>query len=183
MISNAAGGTVVNYSDRFTLSGMTGTFPPNVQAGIKNIKGTTGPATENNVNNAANPAAGGGQGAGGLYGVPYTLQTGATKYAPMQRRPGTKITMKAASMQYPTSVAQTAKTFLPTPAQVTTMTLSGTYNLPESVENTVSYQTRIILRSYQRACVWLTNHVGFSGTNAYERYAKIPESLEGLSRD
>ena len=58
MISTATGGTVVNYSDRFSLSGMTGVFPANVQAGLKTVTGTSGPKTENNVdkNAAANPA-------------------------------------------------------------------------------------------------------------------------------
>jgi len=130
MISAAASGTVVNYSDRFTLTGMTGTFPPNVETGIKGISGKGGPPTENNVNNNANPAAGGGN------NQPYSLQSGLTKYAPMQRKPGTKITLKTASMQYPTSAAPIAKTALPIPKQVTTMTASVTYAV-SSMENAV----------------------------------------------
>ena len=133
MISTAtAGGTVVNYSDRFTLSGMTGTFPANVQAGIKTVTGTGGPATENNI--AANPAAA--AQSGGPYGVTYTAQTGLTKYAPMQQKPPTKITAKSASAAYPTSAVSIALTFLPTPSQVTTMTVSVTYSV-SSRENTV----------------------------------------------
>ena len=133
MISTAKGGTVVNYSDRFSLSGMTGTFPPNVQTGVKGITGTGGPKTENNVdkNAAENPA--GGQ-AGDA--VTYTAQTGLTKYAPMQGKPGTKITAKNPTPQYPTSSIKIAKTFLPTPSQVTTVTVSATYSV-SSHENTV----------------------------------------------
>lgn len=127
---------MVNYSDRFSLSGMTGTFPPDVQAGIKDIKGTSGPKTENSIdtNAAAVPAAGKG---GGPYAVTYTAQTGLTKYAPMQGKPGTKITAKNPTPQYPTSSVNIAKTILPTPSQVTTMTVSATYSA-SSRENTVS---------------------------------------------
>ena len=136
IISATTGGTVINYSDRFSLSGMTGTFPPNVQTGLKGITGTAGPQTENNVNqNAANPNAANGK-AGGPYAVTYTAQTGLTKYAPMQGKPGTKITANKPKPQYPTSSVNIAKTFLPTPSQVTTMTVSATYSA-SSQENTV----------------------------------------------
>ena len=135
MISSATGGTVINYSDRFSLSGMTGTFPANVQTGLKGVTGTGGPATENNIDkNAAAPAAGGQ--AGGPYAVTYTAQTGLTKYAPMQGKPGTKITAKSPKPQYPTSAFKLAKTFLPTPSQVTTNTVSATYSV-SSKENQV----------------------------------------------
>ena len=112
---------------------MTGTFPPNVEDGIKSVTGTSGPAAQNNVNNNPNAGAGGAAG----FSVPYTLQTGLTKYAPMQGKPGTKITANKASAQYPTSSVVLAKTFLPTPVQVTTVTMSGTYALASSIENTV----------------------------------------------
>ena len=133
IISAATGGTVINYSDRFTLSGMTGTFPPNVQAGIKDITGTSGPATENNVVDNADAAAGAG---GGNFGQAYSLQTGLTKYAPMQKKPGTKITAKTPSMQYPTSSFKLATTILPTPKQVTTVTQSAPHSA-SSIENPV----------------------------------------------
>ena len=113
---------------------MTGTFPPNVEAGIQGITGTNGPATENNVVNNADPAAGAGA---ENFGQAYSLQTGLTKYAPMQKKPGTKITAKTASMQYPTSSFNIATTALPTPKQVTTVTQSATYSA-QSIENTVS---------------------------------------------
>ncbi|MCJ1277317.1 hypothetical protein MMC21_005129 [Puttea exsequens] len=132
MISAAPGGTVTNYSNRFSLSGMTGTFPPNVQAGIKDIDGTDGPETENNVNdNAAVPAAG----ADGPFKVPFTLQTGLTMYAPMQSKAGTKITKKNPTPLYPTSSARKATTYLPTPKQVTTITASRTWTAA-ALENT-----------------------------------------------
>ncbi|KAG8531516.1 uncharacterized protein KY384_003145 [Bacidia gigantensis] len=134
MISAATGGVVINYSDRFTLSGMSGTFPPNVQQAVKSVTDTKGPETQNQIQDGANNAAAGNN---GLYGTPYSLQTGATKYAPMQKKPGTKITAKNPTMQYPTSSAKIAKTALPPPKQLTTMTQSVTYSAV-SRENTAS---------------------------------------------
>ena len=137
MISVAtAGGTITNYSPRFTLTGMTGSFPPNVLTGLKTVTGTSGPPTENNVA-AANPGAGAGGPQGAGFAVPYTLQTGLTRYAPMQPQPPTKITAKNPSPLFPTSAVTYAQTFLPRPSQVTTFTQSGTYSVA-SRENTVS---------------------------------------------
>jgi hypothetical protein len=128
----AAGGTVINYSPRFSLSGMTGSFPANVVAGLKTIKGTDGPPSVNNV----------GQGGastvvdGDLFKVPYTMQTGLTRYAPMQPVPPTKITKKKATPQHPTSAVDIARSILPIPKQQTTITQSQTFSV-SSVENTV----------------------------------------------
>ena len=138
MIAAGTGGTVTNYSNRFSLSGMTGTFPAAVTTGLSGLSGTSGPATENNYNAAGGNAAGAGGGsvAAGAT-VTYTLQTGPVRYAPMQGRPGTKITAKNASPRYPSSSVSIAKTWLPTPFAVTTQTVSATYNSP-GIANTVS---------------------------------------------
>ncbi len=139
-----SGTTVTNYSKRFSLSGMTGTFPSNVQAGIKKVSGTAGPPTEKQVQNQQGANAGGAAGPAGAYTVPYTMQTGSIKYAPMQGRPGTKITAASPTPQYPTSSVSLAKTFLPTPIQVTTMTMSQTYSV-SSRANTVRDGLRYFL--------------------------------------
>lgn len=132
MISVAtAGGTVINYSPRFSITGMTGNFPANVIAGMRTVSGTAGPATENNVVQKQ-PAAD-----GGAYAVPYTLQTGLTKYAPMQPQPPTKITAQSATPLWPTSSVVIATTWLPRPSQVTTSTQVPTYSV-SSMENSVS---------------------------------------------
>ena len=115
---------------------MTGTFPPNVQAGIKTVTGTAGPATEKQAQGQQGANAGGAGVPAGADTVPYTMQTGSIKYAPMQGRPGTKITAANPTPQYPTSSVALAKTFLPTPVQVTTMTVSQTF-LVSSRANTV----------------------------------------------
>lgn len=136
MISAGTGGTVTNYSNRFSLSGMTGTFPATVTNGLSGLSGTGGPATENSFGAAGANAAGGGAVASGAT-VPYTLQTGAIRYAPMQGKPGTTITAKSATPQYPTSSVSIAATWLPTPLAVTTQTVSATYST-SSHANTVS---------------------------------------------
>lgn len=122
IISAGSTGTVTNYSPRFSLTGMTGSFPNNVAAAVTKISGTDGPKTENSAQ--ANQAAGAGASAGpsGAYAVPYTMQTGSIKYAPMQKPPGTAITAKNPTPLYPTSSVQFASTYLPMPSQITTMT-------------------------------------------------------------
>ncbi|PBP17849.1 putative beta-1,6-glucan boisynthesis protein (Knh1) [Diplocarpon rosae] len=119
----AAGGTVWNYSNRFTLTGMTGVFDPVVAANNKLVVGTTGPDTQNNV--VADAAASG----QGDFEIPYTMQTGLTKYAPMQPVPPTAITATNTAPLWPTSAVQFAVTFLPTPSQVTTFTQSQTFSI------------------------------------------------------
>lgn len=126
MISEATvGGTVTNYSKRFTLTGMTGSFSQAVLDGLKNVKGTDGPPTQNQVTgqNNANPAA------DGSYTIPYTLQTGPTRYAPMQPLPPSKITAKQTKRLFPTSAVTFAKTWLPPASIMTTLTQSATYSV------------------------------------------------------
>lgn len=136
---------MINYSNRFTVSGMTGVTPPNV---IKAIPaGTAGPPTVNNVV----PAAGGAQAdpvagivpAAGDYNVPFNKQDGTIRYAPMQPFPPTKITKKGKpTPQYPTSAFKIAKERMPPPTVVTTITESQTFHAM-TMENTVSLLTLV----------------------------------------
>ncbi|TKA81823.1 hypothetical protein B0A49_00587 [Cryomyces minteri] len=137
MISVATqGGTITNFSPRFTLTGMTGVFPPNVIAGLATVTGTDGPATVDAIANA--PAAGGAAGAApAAYTVPYNLQTGLTRYAPMQPVPPTKITKKNPTPLFPTSAYTIATTWMARPTMVTTLTLSRTFSV-SSRENTAA---------------------------------------------
>lgn len=126
---------MTNYSPRFSISGMTGTFPANVLAGLQGVKGTAGPPTENNV---VDPGSDSGSPADSVYAIPFASQSGEILYAPMQGRPGSKITAKAASPRYQTSSVQIATTFLAPPRQTTTFTKSLTISV-ESRENPVFY--------------------------------------------
>jgi hypothetical protein len=141
MISTAtAGGTVTNFSDRFTLTGMTGVFSAAVTTALAQVSGTTGPAT---INNVAVPAAGGGGAAeGGVFGTPYNLQTGLTRYAPMQPVPPTSITATNTSPLWPTSSVVLASTYLPIPSVQTTITQANTF-VVSSHANTVRFANSI----------------------------------------
>lgn len=138
IVSAATGGTIINYSDRFTLSSMTGTFPAAVTAGLQTVSGTAGPAMQNDINaaQAGNAAAAASSVDPSVYNVPYTLQTGTIRYAPMPPMPQTSITAKNASPQFPTSAYTIYHTIAGTPNAVTTQTAVQTFST-SSRENTV----------------------------------------------
>jgi len=124
---------------------MTGTLPATVIAAINALPAgtTTGPATSNSgLTDPATPADGAAAGTySNSYVVPYTMQTGPIRYAPMQPQPGTQITAQSASMAYPTSSVSVATTYLPPATQwQTTITQSQTFSVA-SIENTVSSLT------------------------------------------
>lgn len=135
MISTAAaGGTVTNYSDRFSLSGMTGTFSADVVTALAKVSGTDGPPSVNAI--AAQAPAGGAATASGDFAIPYNEQEGTIRYAPMQPVPPTKITATNTDPLWPTSAVQFASTFLPNPTVVTTLTQAQTFSVashPNSV--------------------------------------------------
>ena len=135
IISPVAGGTITNYSPRFSLTGMKGTFPANVAAGIKKISGTEGPPTEKP--NGAKPGA---NIPSESFAIPFASQTGQIFYAPMQKRPGSKITAKTISPAYPTSSVTLAKAILSPPVQTTTFTVSMTMSTDSHV-HTVRVQS------------------------------------------
>jgi hypothetical protein len=136
------GGQLTTYSPRFSYSGMTGAFPkePGFQAGLGAISGTTGPATSDQTVKAGakpdDPAAAASPVAGD-YDVEYTMQTGPTRYAPMQPVPPKTITAKNTKPLYPTSSVSIAKTRLPIPSIKTTLTQSQTFSVTPR-ENTVA---------------------------------------------
>jgi hypothetical protein len=129
----ADGGSVINYSSRFTLTNMVGTFTADVITALGTVTGTAGPPTQL-VAAAGAPADG--TGADGQFGIPYNEQTGLTKYAPMQPLPPTSITQQNTSPLWPTSSEPIATTFLPIPSIQTTITQNPTYAFT-SHENTV----------------------------------------------
>ncbi len=139
MISTGPGGTVTNYSPRFSLTGMKGTFPAAVLAGIQKVSGTDGPPTEKMGGNLPKTGV---NAPSESFAIPFASQTGAIFYAPMQKRPGTKITAKDAKPLYPTSSVTLATGFLPTPKQTTTFTATMTIST-ESRAHTVRRSTRL----------------------------------------
>lgn len=131
--TGAKGGTYTVFSDRFSYSGMTASFSPALEATLKKVDGTSGPAAvDSTVKNPADVS----NVADDAYDVEYTMQTGPTRYAPMQPVPPTKITAKTAKRQHPTSSVNVAKSKLPIPSQQTTLTQSQAHKVL-SMENTV----------------------------------------------
>ncbi|KAF2673132.1 hypothetical protein BT63DRAFT_147000 [Microthyrium microscopicum] len=101
----ATGGTVTNFSPRFTLTGMTGIFPPAIVSGLATVGGgVAGPPRQ--VATVLPAAA---AGPNGLYGIPFHEQTGPIIYAPMQTYPGTKITKTKMTPLNPPSKVVIAK--------------------------------------------------------------------------
>ncbi|KAK0654651.1 Cell wall synthesis protein KRE9 [Lasiodiplodia hormozganensis] len=138
------GQAYTTYSPRFTLYGMTGSFPEPVQEALaaNPIIDTDPPViaisddesdTELKKRQGAAPIGAGVAAtvtaAGGSYTIPYTMQTGLTKYAPMQRVPSSKITKSDPSRQFPTSAYTAYTTYAKTPTQVMTVTQSGTFTI------------------------------------------------------
>lgn len=136
MIATTAQGTIKVFSDRFALKGMTGVFPASVEADLAGVSGTAGPPPVNVHIGERQAAAGAAAGVEASFAIPYPLQDGPTKYAPMQPVPGTKITATNTAPLYPTSSVSLASTFLPIPTVVTTVTQSQTF-VAASHANTV----------------------------------------------
>jgi hypothetical protein len=115
---------------------MTGVFPANVQHGLATVSGTAGPATQNNIGAVPAGDAQATVAAAGDFAVPYTLQTGEIRYAPMPPVAPTKITAKRQSRQWPTSAYTVYAAAAGPPNAVTTVTQALTF-IVSSVENTV----------------------------------------------
>lgn len=127
----STGGTMINFSPRFTLSGMTGNFPAAALEGL--------PATSTKARSSINQVASNNAAAApgdDSFDVPYNEQTGPTRYAPMMAHPPTAITKKNTEPLFPTSSVVIATTFLPIATVATTITQSNTYSVSQ-MENTV----------------------------------------------
>jgi len=125
------GGTLTVYSPRFSMPDNTGTFTPTIEAALEKVTGTSGPAKVDAVADSPNDPA------RDEFDVEYTMQTGPTRYAPMQPIPPTKITKKKATPLHPTSAFSIATAFLPNPKIQTTITQKQTFSV-QSRENTVA---------------------------------------------
>lgn len=128
MVSTSASGQVTNYSKRFTITGMTGTFTP----AISTITGTSGPADilPSTSTTAAAAAAGAATASGGeQYDIAYELQTGATRYAPMASVPPTKIVATNTSPLHPTSAVTYFSTAAGDATIATTITQAQTHSI------------------------------------------------------
>lgn len=117
------GGFTIHYSDRFSLTGMTGplaatdggnTAPPSNQISYSEA----GPSSSISMMDPLSGAT-----------IPFSLQTGIVRYAPMQMQPATKVTHAlSASRRFPMSSVTYFATYTMKPLQITTATPSITYS-------------------------------------------------------
>lgn len=110
------GSNTIHYSNRFQLTGMTGP------------KTITATAT-GDVPGAATSAKNGGGTKVPLasFTVPYTLQTGSWRYAPMQTQPASTITATTWSRRFPTSAVTYYTSLSPSPNVQSTITPGWNY--------------------------------------------------------
>jgi hypothetical protein len=131
--------SVINYSDRFSLTGMTGSFDSAITSELKKVSGTDGPVSVDQVGELKHKrqaAIAVTSTAANSYEIPYTQQTGLTRYAPMVSVPGTKITATNTAPQYPTSSVSIATTYMKSATILTTLTQAQTFSV-SSHANTV----------------------------------------------
>lgn len=121
---------------------MTGSFSPRVTDGIHAIRDISGaPLREDQEYEGfrkrqavgAPAAAATGLGA---HTIPYELQSGPTRYAPMAKRPGSTIPPGTPTPQHPTSHYSIATAYLGAPTVETTVSATDTYKVT-NIENTV----------------------------------------------
>ena len=134
--AKTGGGQVINYSQRFTISGMTGKWQsPAIQSAYQSAASSPS-SVPPTVDGNAPAGAGGGAGDG----QDYTAQSGPMRYAPMQQAPPTAITAQNTKPLFPVSGFQVAVTYLPTPEAQTTITASRTQTY-ETKENPVRHMS------------------------------------------
>jgi hypothetical protein len=131
--SISSGGTVTNYSPRFSIAGMTGTFPAPIQSALSSISSMNGPLR------SLHAVGGSDASAKQVMDVAPALQGGPTLYESMQPLPPTRITRARATPQYSTSPYWIATTFLPPNSNmVTTVVQPGTWSFTPR-ENPVGF--------------------------------------------
>lgn len=132
MVASGPDISVVNYSDRFSIINMTGSFSSRVKSGIHSIQDAHGPASREGYEYEGLQK----RQAAGEHTVLYAYQTGPTRYAPMAKKPGSTIPPGKPTPQNPTSPYTIATTYMPAPTVETTVSADLTYSV-SSIENTV----------------------------------------------
>lgn len=114
---NDGNGRIIQYSPRVILNDMTGTYEPSGNGAP--------PAGEVSYNDASLISK--------SFTVPYTLQTGRTRYAPMQLQPGSTITATTWSRRFPTSAVTYFSTITGQPNVSSTITPGWSYTMSSLV--------------------------------------------------
>lgn len=120
-------GFTIHYSQRFTLDGMTGSYEPSVGSVSDPPSGQTSIAQDGQTAVASIDSK--------SFSVSYTLQTGLTRYAPMQLQPGTSVTKNKSSWsrKYATSAVSYFTSIRPSPSQLSTITPGWSYTMSSAV--------------------------------------------------
>lgn len=116
----------IHYTNRFVLTGMTGaasqfSFPAN----LFSVTGDA-PSPQISVAGQGTPTA---SIDSASFTVPYTLQTGKTRYAPMQTQPGTVVTYTMYSNRHATSAYTPYTSLSPSPNVYSTVTPGWSYTV------------------------------------------------------
>lgn len=122
-------GYTIHYSLRVRLTGMSGRTSTLTFAGsLLSVAGQDGPDAQTQLNRVAAYAS-------ALFTVPYEMQTGRTKFAPMQSQPGTVVTHTMYSTRHRTSAYTPFTSLSPSPNAYSTVTPGWDYvvtSLPNS---------------------------------------------------
>ncbi|GME83367.1 unnamed protein product [Ambrosiozyma monospora] len=110
------GGSTIHYSPRFTLSDMTGSKEPS----------GSGDPPEAEVNDNGGTTA---SDISASFTVPYTAQTGKTRYAPMQTQPGSTVTATTWTRKFPASSVTYYTSNSPSPVVHSTVTPGWSYTM------------------------------------------------------
>lgn len=110
----------IHYTNRFELTDMTGST--NTLTVKNTVTGTAPPAQTNGADASSFDSK--------SFTVPYTLQTGKTRFAPMQTQPGSKAkTDESWSRKFPTSSVNYYTSASPSPVVLSTITPGWSYTI------------------------------------------------------
>lgn len=112
------GGYMIRYSDRFNITGMTGTYKTS----------GSGSPPDGETNSDDDSASNRGD-TSKSFTIPYTLQTGKTRYAPMQMQPNTEVTVSTWSRRFPSSDVTYYSTLHSEPVVLSTITPGWSYTM------------------------------------------------------
>ncbi|SCU96066.1 LAFA_0G04060g1_1 [Lachancea sp. 'fantastica'] len=113
----------IQYSGRFILKSMQGTVGTTLTT-------TSQPANQVAYQTGTDHATGD---TSASFTIPYTQQTGSTRYAPMQMQPSGSVTATTWTRRFPTSAVTMYSTFNPSMQQASTITPGWSYTITSAV--------------------------------------------------
>ncbi|OJK03339.1 hypothetical protein ASPACDRAFT_22964 [Aspergillus aculeatus ATCC 16872] len=133
MVSWGAGASVINVSEQFTITNMTSPVSTSV---LHSLPPTINDSALSDCEMSRHHEPRKRQ-VEEAFTVPYQLQIGPTRYAPMAKKPASTIPAKLPTPQFPASAYTIATTYLPPATVQVTLSASVTYSVA-SIENTAS---------------------------------------------